>query len=157
MRCPLDVPRNTTVKSPVEVAATAVKRTLFMVQTGRSITGSPPPSGVLTSRPQKSSPIVCNFYTDKEKRQWNIEIQKCFFLFDCFQVLSSRFWQRSMSIDVSLNGYRQLKQKNDNNKKSWTITRHDWQYGCKYSINDYDSNVRTESIVGFSHQRDDGN
>jgi hypothetical protein len=59
-KCPLDVPRKTTVKSPVDVAATAVKRTLFMVQTGRPITASPPPNGVLTSRPQKSSPIVCN-------------------------------------------------------------------------------------------------
>ena len=60
-KCPFEVPRKTTVKSPVDVAATAVSKTPFIVTTGRSMTGSPPPSGVLTSRPQKSSPIVCSF------------------------------------------------------------------------------------------------
>lgn len=34
---------------------------MFIVITGRSTTASLPPSGVFTSSPQKSSPIVCSF------------------------------------------------------------------------------------------------
>lgn len=46
----------TTVKSPVDVATTAVNFTLKS-KTGTADTGCSPPSGVLTSKPQKSSPM----------------------------------------------------------------------------------------------------
>lgn len=81
LRCPVAVPMNTTVKSPVEVAATAVSLVL-KISTGTAEIGISPPNGVFTSSPQKSSPIVCNFWkeishttlvdvslcTDKKKR-----------------------------------------------------------------------------------------
>lgn len=57
---PSRVPMKTTVKSPVDVAATAVNN-VGKVSTGTAVIGSCPPSGVFTSRPQKSSAIVCNF------------------------------------------------------------------------------------------------
>lgn len=56
-RCPEAVPMKTTVKSPVEVAATAVNLVLNN-NTGIADIGCSPPSGVFTSRPQKSSAIV---------------------------------------------------------------------------------------------------
>ena len=51
---------NATVKSPVLVAVTAVKWE-SKVSTGSWTMGNSPPKGVLTSRPQKSSPIWVNF------------------------------------------------------------------------------------------------
>lgn len=56
---------NTTVKSPVDVAATAVSRVLNN-NTGTAETGNSPPSGVFTSIPQKFSAIVCNFCNNKK-------------------------------------------------------------------------------------------
>ncbi len=61
IKCPVDVPRNTTVELPMDVATTAVNRTLFLVKTAVSNTGSSPPNGVLTNQPQKSSSIVAHF------------------------------------------------------------------------------------------------
>lgn len=66
-RCPVAVPMKTTVKSPVEVAATAVSLVLKS-NTGIAETGSSPPRGVLTSRPQKSSAMVCSFCNEKHRR-----------------------------------------------------------------------------------------
>lgn len=61
----------TTVKSPVEVATTAVSR-MLKSNTGTAATGCSPPNGVLTSRPQKSSPIVCNFWKICiSNKKWN--------------------------------------------------------------------------------------
>lgn len=64
LRCPSEVPTKTTVKSPVDVAATAVRWTLNE-RTATAAIGISPPRGVFTSRPQKSSPIVCSFYKQK--------------------------------------------------------------------------------------------
>ena len=55
-RLPSAVPRKATVKSPVEVAVTEVRREL-KVRTEVWLMGSSPPSGVLTSSPQNCSPI----------------------------------------------------------------------------------------------------
>ena len=46
----------TTVKSPIDVVATAVNRTLLQVMTGRSITAKLPPSGVFDVQPAKIFP-----------------------------------------------------------------------------------------------------
>lgn len=60
LRLPSAVPRNATVKSPVEVAVTEVRR-LVKVSTGDWEMGSSPPSGVFTSSPQNCSPIWVSF------------------------------------------------------------------------------------------------
>jgi len=56
LRRPSAVPRKATVKSPVLVAVTAVRRA-GKVRTGAAEMGSSPPKGVFTSRPQNCSPI----------------------------------------------------------------------------------------------------
>ena len=55
LRLPSPVPRKATVKSPVLVAVTLVRRA-GKVRTGAAVMGSSPPRGVLTSRPQNCSP-----------------------------------------------------------------------------------------------------
>ena len=60
LRLPSAVPRKATVKSPVEVAVTEVRR-LENVRTGLWEMGSSPPRGVFTSRPQNCSPIWVSF------------------------------------------------------------------------------------------------
>lgn len=51
---------NTTVKPLVVVEATAVN-SVVKIATGTAVIGCSPPRGEFTSKPQKSSLIVCNF------------------------------------------------------------------------------------------------
>lgn len=60
---PVLVPAKTTVKPLVVVDATEVN-SVVKILTGTEAIGCSPPRGEFTSRPQKSSLIVCNFYYD---------------------------------------------------------------------------------------------